>query len=380
MLKNVSLRWRMTILNASLITICCIGLSIILNVSAYRMVDIIDATIIQPAESINEEETNSNYSITIPAISLEQTKKTKKNYLEKSFLYTTIAVLIGGILTYYISGKILKPLKKLSGQVKNINANNLNQPIIIPQTKDEIAELTKSFNDMINQLECAFSLQKRFSSDVAHELKTPLTVLQTKLDVFYKKDTHSQKEYEELIKVFNRQIKRLRNLVTELLAMANMENNFEYQNIYLSELLEDVSKDLTPLTKENNISITLDNKNSSVLGNYNLLYRAFYNLLENAIKFNVQNGSIKIKTRNLPNNLIEVTIEDTGIGIKDEDKEHIFEPFYRVDKSRSREMGGTGLGLSLVESIIKRHEGTISVTDNEKKGSCFTITLPKNSK
>lgn len=380
MFKKISLRWRMTILNALLIALCCIGLSLLLNASAYKMADTIDASIITPAESNEKSESSSPTSSVVPSTLPTRLKEAKNNYLEKSLFYTGLAVLVGSILTYYISGKILKPLKQLNNQVKNINVNNLNQPLNIPQTKDEIAELTQSFNDMINQLESAFSTQKRFSSDAAHELKTPLTVLQTKVDVFNKKDNHSQKEYEELIKVFNRQIKRLRNLVSELLTMANMENNFEYQDIFLSELLEEVVKDLTPLTEKNNILISLNSKNCFTVGNYNLLYRAFYNLIENAIKYNVQDGNIKIKTSNISSDFIKIIIEDTGIGIKDTDKEHIFEPFYRVDKSRSREMGGTGLGLSLVENIIRKHNGTIIVTDNHKRGSCFTITLPINDK
>lgn len=372
MIKKLSLRWRLTLLSSLLIAVCCIGLSIVLNISAYRMVDSIDAIPIQPSLSVTDMTMEKDFLPT-PSSPVQQAKN---NYLTESVIYTIFAVLIGGVLTYYVSGKALNPIRALNEQVKNINTHNLDDSLAIPPTNDELAELTSSFNDMTDKLAQAFAMQKRFSADAAHELKTPLTVLQTKLDVFLKKEQHSTEEYEALTFTFQKQIKRMRSLVTELLEIANMEHEVQKQDVSLSLLLEDVVNDLVPVAKGKNIDLNLENSNLSVLCDYELLYRAFYNLTENAIKYNKENGKVSVMATETGKNII-VTIKDTGIGIPDDMKKQIFEPFYRVDKSRSREMGGAGLGLALTDSIIKKHNGTIVITDNEYGGSCFTVTLPK---
>ena len=373
MIKKISLRWRLTILTSLLIAVCCIGLSVVLNISAYRMADSIDAVPIQPAQTTDEI---TDFSPMTPSASTESIKQAKNNYLTESVIYTVFAVLLGGILTYFISGKALNPVRALNEQVKNINTHNLDESLPVPPTNDELAELTSSFNDMTDKLAQAFAMQKRFSADAAHELRTPLTVLQTKLDVFQKKEQHSPEEYVDLTSALQKQIKRMRSLVTELLEIANMEHELQKQEVPLDLLLDDVVRDLIPVAKEKRITLNFEKGDLSVSGDYDLLYRAFYNLCENAIKYNTKNGKVFISTTGTESNLT-VTIKDTGIGIPDDMKKQIFEPFYRVDKSRSREMGGAGLGLSLTDSIIKKHNGTITVCDNNNGGSCFTVTLPK---
>lgn len=373
MIKKLSLRWRLTLLSSLLIAICCIGLSVVLNLSAYRMADSIDAIPMQPAQSPNE---TTDFSPMTPSTSAETVKQAKNNYLAESVIYTVFAVFIGGILTYYVSGKALDPVRALNEQVKNINTHNLDESLAVPSTNDELAELTSSFNDMTDKLAQAFAMQKRFSADAAHELRTPLAVLQTKLDVFLKRNQHSAEEYGALISTFQKQITRMRSLVTELLEIANMEHEVQKQDVPLDLLLEDVVNDLIPVAKEKRIALNLKNGGLSVSGDYGLLYRAFYNLCENAIKYNTENGKVFVGTSETGEDII-VTVADTGIGIPNDMKKQIFEPFYRVDKSRSREMGGAGLGLALVDSIIKKHNGTIKITDNESGGSRFTVTLPK---
>ena len=373
MIKKISLRWRLTLLSSLLIAICCIGLSVVLNLSAYRMADSIDAIPMQPAQSLNK--TNDVLSMT-PSAPSETVKQAKNNYLTESVIYTICAVFLGGVLTYYVSGKALNPVRALNEQVKNINTHNLDESLPIPSTNDELAELTSSFNDMTDKLAQAFDMQKRFSADAAHELRTPLTVLQTKLDVFLKREQHSAEEYEALISTFQKQIRRMRSLVTELLEIANMEHEMQKQDVSLDSLLDDVVNDLIPVATEKHISLNLENGGLYVSGDYELLYRAFYNLCENAIKYNKENGKVFVSMLEAGKNII-VTVTDTGIGISNDMKKQIFEPFYRVDKSRSREMGGAGLGLALVDKIIKKHSGTIKLTDDENGGSCFTVTLPK---
>lgn len=381
MLKKISMRWRLTLLTSLLIAVCCIGLSIVLSVSAYRMADSIEAAPMLPSYSENDvidnKDVTGNFVPSVPSESTETVQQARHGYLSESLIYTLIAVLAGGLLTYYVSGKALEPLKALNEQVKNINAHNLSQSLDVPTTKDEIAELTASFNNITDKLDEAFSMQKRFSADAAHELRTPLAVLQTKLDVFRKKAEHTPEEYETLTAAFQKQISRLRNLVTELLAIANMEDDLEKQDIPLKQLLEEVLKELSPIAEKKNVALTLLCNEINIIGDKGLLYRAFYNLIENAIKYNIPDGNVTVKVTVNKDNTIIVTIEDTGIGIPDSLKKQIFEPFYRVDKSRSREMGGAGLGLSLVDSIVKKHGGIITVSDRDGGGSCFTVTIPK---
>lgn len=290
MIKKVSLRWRITILSSLLITVCCSGLSIVLNMSAYHMADMIDASVVQPAQMIDG--TGENAPPIIPFEPAATVKLAKNDYFMKSIIYTVVAVFTGGMLTYSILGKALEPVRALNEQVKKVNTHNLNESLEIPPTKDELAELTASFNDMTNKLSQAFEMQKRFSADAAHELRTPLAVLQTKLDVFRKKEEHSVKEYETVMNAVQKQVKRLRNLVTELLDIANMEHEFHKQDILIGSLLKDVITELNPFAKEKNITLILNSSEYHVYGDYNLLYRAFFNLTENAIKYNVKHGKV----------------------------------------------------------------------------------------
>ncbi len=379
MFKRLSLRMRLTLTTAILITVCCVGLTIVLNASAFRLVDVIDATkITTPAYEIG---TAPMYEIstpeTVPLYPMLELQQAKQGYRMESILYTILAVLLGSVLTYYVSGKSLRPVKVLNEQVKNINVHNLSETLDVPSTRDEIAELTQSFNEMTNKLDEAFLMQQRFSASAAHELRTPLTVLQTKIDVFNKKEQHSITEYDALIKSISNQTRRLRSLVSNLLDMTNLEDYVEQQVIVLGELLEEIQEELAGISREKNISLFIIGDSNSVYGNLDLLYRAFYNLIENAIKYNLPGGKVEIIIHSKEEKKVTVTINDTGIGIPDNFKKHIFEPFFRVDKSRSREMGGAGLGLSIVDNIIRKHNGTVAVSDNKYGGTCFTVALPK---
>lgn len=376
MLKKLSVRWRMTLLSAFLLTICCIGITGFLNYSAYKMIDGVDATVITEsaiaAPSVDGEETHlGEAAYTTPA----DISMLKRTFSLQSVVFMLIIILGGSALTYYAAGRALRPLTKLNNQVKNINVQNLSTAMDVPETKDEIAELTQSFNEMTNKLEAAFKTQERFSANAAHELRTPLTVLQTKLDVFKKSNTHTDEEYQNIIATFEKQVGRLRNLITVLLDMTNIDHNTEQDAVNLCDVLEDIISELTPVAEKNKVTLSVNCDDITVTGNLDLLYRAFYNLVENGIKYNKKNGTVTVKARKLPNDRAEILISDTGIGIPDEMKEQIFEPFFRVDKSRSRAMGGAGLGLAMVDSIIKKHNGTISVADNKNGGSCFKIEL-----
>ena len=373
-------------MTVALLTICCIGLTLILNFSAERMATRIDATPAFPAQKVGEsgwidesigapESAEAlDSSMVFPNSSVDA-QKARMDFRFESIIYMLIVIVGGGFSTYYISGRALKPLNELNGQVQNINAYNLSETLSVPPTKDEIAELTVTFNKMTGKLDDSFEMQRRFSASAAHELRTPLAVLQTKVDVFKKVKTHTKEEYDTLISVIEKQTKRLRGLVSNLLDMTNMDVHDGQVGIDAELIFEDIVSELSHIAKDHNITLSLDCDHSVIFGNIDLLHRAFYNLVENAIKYNIDGGTVEMIVNRLSNEQVAIKIKDTGIGISDEEKKHIFEPFYRVDKSRSRQMGGTGLGLSTVDDIIKKHDGIITVTNNGDVGTCFTVTL-----
>ena len=386
MLGKISIRLRLTILNVFLLTVCCVILTIILNFSANRMANVIEATVVTPAIQFDQNgelppsepqtpDTAADNTNSVPAAQTLNSQSARLNFLYQSILYMLLLLVIGGLLTYYISGKALKPLHILSRQMKNCTVYNLSEDLKVPESQDEIAELTRSFNEMSNKLNDAFAMQKRFSQSAAHELRTPLTVLRTKIDVFKKKKDRTPQEYDKLLSVISAHTDRMSTLVKDLLDLTNMDTLVCDQEIEASELLIDVAAELSPLAKEKNIYITVSGSSPILTGNQNLLHRAFYNIIENAVKYNVDNGIVEISVSPREQYTV-ITMKDNGIGIPKEMQPLIFEPFFRVDKSRSRQMGGAGLGLSIVKSIIEKHNGTISVSDNPMGGTIFELLLP----
>ena len=384
MLNKMPIRLRLTVMTVALLTVCCVGLTLILNFSAYRMATRIDAVALAPALEVGEEgwieeSTPAMPSSMTPSIATEASQKAKIDFRIESIIYMLLIIVGGGFLTYYLSGKALKPLDTLNDQVKNIHVHNLSESLSVPPTKDEIAELTATFNEITDKLNDSFMMQQRFSASAAHELRTPLAVLQTKVDVFKKKKIQTTEEYDALIYVIEKQTKRLRGLVASLLDMTNMDDNIEQSNICLKDIFEDIHSELSYIAKDKNITLILDCDHSVVFGNTDLLYRAFYNLVENGINYNIDGGKVEVLVNRLSKEQASIKIKDTGIGISGEDKKKIFQPFYRADKSRSRQLGGSGLGLSTVDSIIKKHNGSITVTDNERNGTCFHVILNSGS-
>lgn len=361
-------------------TLCCMGLTLLLNTSADK---IVASVITSPALSVEDfpEDENSNTSTT-PATGEAATKSplataARSNFRTESILYMLLMVIGGGALTYYVSGSALKPLKTFNEQVKTIHANNLSESLTIPNTRDEIAELTKSFNEMTDKLDRAFCLQQQFSASAAHELKTPLAVLQTKVDVFRLQNSHSNSEYEALVSVFEKQIYRLRGLVTNLLSMTQTDYEEEKSTICVKDVFADIFEELAPVADEKKITLSMQCDDSVMDGNLDSIYRAFYNLVENAIKYNVDGGSVTVTVREEHTKQVSIQVSDTGVGIPDDCKAEVFEPFFRVDKSRSRELGGSGLGLALVKRIVEQHGGIITVADNDLCGTTFNMIFSK---
>lgn len=380
MLSKISIRVRLTMMSVALLTLCCVGLTLLLNTSANRIVATIDALLSTPEEKNQGDQNGSVSAAKTTNYDIENSPlatAARADYRMESIIYMLLMIIGGGVLTYYVSGRALKPLKTLNDQVKNIHAHNLSESLAVPTTRDEIAELTKSFNEMTNKLDRAFRLQQQFSASAAHELKTPLAVLQTKVDVFRLQNSHNTAEYEALVSVFEKQIYRLRGLVTNLLEMTQTDYENEKSTICVNDILTDIFEELRMVADEKNVTLSLQCDNSMIYGNLDSLYRAFYNLVENAIKYNVDGGSVTVTVcKNNPNG-VSVQVSDTGISIPDDCKKEVFEPFFRVDKSRNREMGGAGLGLALVRCIVEQHSGEISVNDNKPCGTVFNIVFPK---
>ena len=361
-----SIRAQLTLLMVGLLVCCCVVLTWLVYRSTSELLEL------AAANAINQ----GALSIVLDV-----------DAIERSILFDALGILLfvivaGSCVAYFLIGHYTKPVQQLSAHMKEISPNTLSDSIEIEGGGEEIQELVKSFNQMTEQLDEAFAMQRRFSASAAHELRTPITVLRTKLDVF-KKKKREQHEYDELVTTMETYIDRLSSIITDLLEFAETAELGETEDVSLDSVIKTVVDDLESVAQNNKINMQIDVQPKAqseaqtfiVKGNTNLLYRALYNLVENAIRYNNEEGSVNItlETRGQEGVII---IADTGVGIAPEQRELVFEPFYRVNKSRSREFGGAGIGLSLVKTILKRHGASITVSENTPQGSVFTIRIP----
>ena len=361
-----SIRAQLTLLMVGLLVCCCVVLTWLVYRSTSELLEL------AAANAINQ----GALSIVLDV-----------DAIERSILFDALGILLvvivaGSCVAYFLIGHYTKPVQQLSAHMKEISPNTLSDSIEIEGGGEEIQELVKSFNQMTEQLDEAFAMQRRFSASAAHELRTPITVLRTKLDVF-KKKKREQHEYDELVTTMETYIDRLSSIITDLLEFAETSELGEVEDVSLDSVIKTVVDDLESVAQNNMINMQIDvqpkvqseAQTFIVKGNTNLLYRALYNLVENAIRYNNEEGSVNItlETRGQEGVII---IADTGVGIAPEQRELVFEPFYRVNKSRSREFGGAGIGLSLVKTILKRHGASITVSENNPQGSVFTIRIP----
>ena len=295
-----------------------------------------------------------------------------KEFYDSFFLAAAGAIVLACFIGYLVSRSLTRPISSLTNTAFQIRNGDLSARSGV-RGSDELGRLGETFDDMATALEKDLKLEHRLTSDVAHELRTPLAVLRTRLDVFKKKE-REQKEYDELVRTMETYVDRLSSLISNLLELTETGELPEVEDVSLDSVIKTVVKDLEPVAHEHAVKIHTDIEPLTVRGNASLLYRAFYNLVENAIRYNEKEGSISIDLKN-QDTAGMVKIADTGVGIAPEARELIFEPFYRVNKSRSREFGGAGIGLSLVKAILKRHGAFIAVDANEPQGSVFTITF-----
>lgn len=359
------------------VAVVCLMLNLILNYSAGTQIEELGDYIVKISLS-EEEGLAPDVSETALHLDLPAQIQESKDVLQMQSLAATLAVIIlGGIFTYFLAGRVLRPLKKLSDHVETLQAQNLSEVLQVPDTQDEVARLTRNFNGMQERLEQAFAVQRQFSANAAHELRTPLAVMQTNLDVFGKREQPTATEYEEMIHMMQEQTGRLSHLVSVLLEMTELQTVQRTDHIFVHELVEEVLCDLAQVAEEKQITLTQTGEEAEVTGSDLLLYRAVYNLVENGIKYNHPGGSVTVETGQTRDS-VSVLVSDTGIGIGREEQKKIFEPFYRVDKSRSRAMGGAGLGLALVSDIAHQHGGTVQVLKSSKQGTQIRLQIGKD--
>lgn len=396
---HTSLQLKLTLLLSLLMIVSCILMYFFISRSAVSGMDGLQNYMIKvdPQDGDSPITFNVDPKALFPQFE-QEIQETKEAFLLRSVIATTIIILLSSVCTYFLTKKTLTPLQKLTSEVSQIQAQNLSTQLAVPNSKDEIAQLTSSFNEMLTRLDNAFSTQKQFSANAAHELRTPLAVLQTNLEVFEKKQEPEMVEYQQLFTMIKEQTARLSQLVGTLLDMTNLKSVPRTDQVSLEELVDEVFCDLDPVAEKAGISIHFDDSSSqdwhtdvhtpdasalnnnirNITGSYVLLYRAVYNLVENAIKYNRPNGSVTVSVKE-KNGQAMILVKDTGIGISPENQKKIFDPFFRVDKSRSRAMGGAGLGLALVDSIAREHGGSVKVLESNEKGSIIALMLPVSS-
>lgn len=365
-----SIRFQITALVVVLLVGCCAILVLLMSLSATVTLDTVELQL-AGQESV---------SIQFDAEAL------KEDILSDTVTYFAIVVAVGSIAAYFLVGRYTKPIRQLSERMRETGPEALSQRVELSGGGEETEELVRSFNEMTQQLDEAFAMQRRFSASAAHELRTPLAVLQTKLDVFRKRP-RSREEYEGLLDVVGTNIRRLSDVVSNLLELTETGELPNKEDVSLDALLGRVRDDLSPLARGRNVSLSLAGAGDAsghegqephparVLGNANLLYRVFFNLVENAIRYNHEGGDVTMEVSQTPDATC-VTVADTGEGVDASQRELVFEPFFRVNKSRSRSFGGAGIGLSLVRSILARHGASVTCEANLPRGTAFVVRFP----
>ena len=300
---------------------------------------------------------------------------TKTIFGRKGWCITAVVTLFSAAIAYFISGKALKPLKELAQQAEKVDQDNLVDVRLEENTVAEFRQLSQSVNQMLDRLAHSFDLQRQFAGNAAHELKTPLAIMQAKLEMFAEEHPDADSEVADLIRFQTDQVSRLAGLVRTLLEMSDLQSIPREDLIELAPLADEIVADLTPLAQRRSVTLFQECEDVSIRGSDTLIYRLLFNLVENGIKYNIPGGSVHITIQQKKNCAV-LRVADTGCGIPEEYRTSVFQPFFRVDKSRSREMGGVGLGLALVREIALLHSGTVTVEPADGQGTVFTVTLP----
>ena len=382
-MKKMSLQWRLTIITTLLIAMICGSLTIFIYKNGVYYIDSLQNTVDAKSEDNNEKNPDEIY-ISIPDEEWNnfaknfsiQVYNNKADYKKSSLLFSTLLSLLGGVITFFISGHALKPLYDFSKKIEEVQAQNLSDSRIEENKFSELNQLSVSYNKMLERLSEAFKLQRQFTANAAHELRTPLAVMQLQIDLYNSsKHPDNDTSAQQTISMITEQTERLSKMVRTLLDMSELQTIARDEEIAIAALVEEVLADLEPLAQEKGINLIEKCDNVLLMGSDILIYRLVYNLVENAIKYNFSGGTVTVNATQ-QNSQLHLTVENTGNGIPEELKERIFEPFFRLDKSRSRELGGVGLGLALVREIVRVHNGSILVKNNANSGTTFEVIFP----
>lgn len=385
-MKRMSLQWRLTCITTLCIAIICGCLTMFVYKNGVHYIDSLQDAV----ESQGDEKGNKSDEIyiSIPDDKWDefadefsvQVYNNKADYKRNSLIITVLLALLGGVVTYFISGHALRPIKEFSDKIEEVQVQNLSDSRIEENNVKELNKLGISYNNMLERLSDAFEIQRQFTANAAHELRTPLALMQVQLDL-YNSATHPGNDADTLqtIKMVTEQNDKLNRMVKTLLDMSELQTVGRDDKIILDAIVEEVLADLEPLAQEKNIKLIGKCEDATMIGSDILIYRLVYNLVENAIKYNHPLGQVTV-TAYQRNKHVYLSVEDTGSGIPKELRERVFEPFFRVDKSRSRELGGVGLGLALVREIVRVHDGSICVKSGKTGGTIFEVTFAQSSK
>ena len=376
-MKRISLQWRITLMTVLLIGVTCVAMNLLLCSSGvYYMDTIADSLQGGGTVILNEEGTASfdpqliapNEELTIVVDGVQGRFRTTNWYI------TAAVTLLSGILAYFVSGRALKPLRSFASQVEMVQMTNLADMKIDEDVLPEFKQLSRSFNEMLERLNTAFAAQRQFTGNAAHELRTPLALMQAQLELFSAEHPDVRPETAEFLTLLREQTERLTQMTRTLLEMSNLQQVARNERIQLAPMIEEIFTDLAPLSDKRGVTLTAEG-DGIMTGSDALIYRLIFNLTENAVKYNRQGGSVRISVTQEPEKLL-LRVSDTGCGIPEEYQRSIFQPFFRVDKSRSREYGGAGLGLSLVWEIADLHGGSVWVEESSDKGTTIAVELP----
>ena len=376
-MKRISLQWRITLMTVLLIGVTCVAMNLLLCSSGVYYMDTIadslqgSGTVIlneAGAASFDPQLIAPNEELTIVVDGAQGRFRTTNWYI------TAAVTLLSGILAYFVSGRALKPLRSFASQVEMVQMTNLADMKIDEDVLPEFKQLSRSFNQMLERLNTAFSAQRQFTGNAAHELRTPLALMQAQLELFSAEHPDMRPETAEFLTLLREQTERLIQMTMTLLEMSNLRQVARNERIQLAPMIEEIFTDLAPLSDKRGVTLTAEG-NGIMTGSDALIYRLIFNLTENAVKYNRQGGSVRVSVTQKPEKLL-LRVSDTGCGIPKEYQRSIFQPFFRVDKSRSREYGGAGLGLSLVWEIADLHGGSVWVEESSKKGTTIAAELP----
>ena len=384
-MKRMSLQWRLTCITTLCIAIICGCLTMFVYKNGVHYIDSLQDAV----ESQGDEKGNKSDEIyiSIPDDKWDefadkfsvQVYNNKADYKRNSLIITVLLALLGGVVTYFISGHALRPIREFSDKIEEVQAQNLSDSRIEENNVKELNQLSISYNKMLERLSEAFEIQRQFTANAAHELRTPLALMQVQLDL-YNSASHPGNDADTLqtIKMVTEQNDKLNRMVKTLLDMSELQTVGRDDKIILDAIVEEVLADLEPLAVEKNIKLIGKCEDATMIGSDILIYRLVYNLVENAIKYNHPLGQVTV-TAYQRNKHVYLSVEDTGSGIPKELRERVFEPFFRVDKSRSRELGGVGLGLAFVHEIVRVHDGSICIKSGKTGGTIFEVTFAQHS-